>query len=267
MRSGAAILLVVAPIIGVGLLAADARAGAWVQPRGKGQAILKLEQMRADQGYGPSGEAVVLPAPRRDTSAGVFAEYGLTERLTLQLKGDWQQGRDFFVDYEGRGPVEVGLTWQVARTDKWAVSVYGGYAQGGEGRNAGYAAPGQGDQDWEARASVGRSFSGGDGRFAASGRFLELQTARRFRQGLPDETRIDLTWGSHYGPDWMILAQAFAGQADDDQGRPGARWLAVETSAVRRFGDWSVQAGWRSTVAGRETPVANGPVIAIWRRF
>ena len=61
----------------------------------------------------------------------------------------------------------------------------------------------------------------------------------------------------------MVLGQAFAGQADEG----GARWLSLETSVVRRFGGWSVQAGWRETVAGRETPAASGPVVAIWRRF
>ena len=83
------------------------------------------------------------------------------------------------------------------------------------------------------------------------------------RQGLPDEVRVDLTAGARVGEDWMVLAQAFGGQADEG----GARWLSVETSVVRDFGDWSVQAGWRQTVAGRETPEASGPVIALWRRF
>lgn len=61
----------------------------------------------------------------------------------------------------------------------------------------------------------------------------------------------------------MVLSQAFGGMTDDD----GARWLSVETSVVRRFGDWSVQAGWREAVAGRETPESRGWVLAVWRRF
>lgn len=268
MKPGAAIGLIVAPLGGLSLTAGPAVAGAWTQPRGQGQIILKYEDMRADRGFGLDGESLSLPAPRRDRSAGVFAEYGLSERLTLQIKGDWQDGRDAFVDYEGRGPIEVGLTWQAKRADHWALSVYGGYADGGEGRNAGYALPGQGERDWEVRGAIGRSFAGGRGRFSATGRFAEIQVARRFRSGLPDETRIDVTLGGRHGPDWMILGQAFAGQADRDVfGRPGARWLAGETSAVRRFGDWSLQAGWRRTAAGRETPVADGPVVAVWRRF
>jgi protein XagA len=235
-------------------VAGPALAGPWTQPKGKGQVIVKYEDMRADRGFDPDGALADLPAERRDTVAGVFVEYGLTDRITLQFKGDWQSGEDAFVDYEGRGPLEIGATWQVWRDARTAVSLYAGYADGGEGRNAGYAAPGVGDSDWEARASVGHSF----GRA-----FVDVQAARRMRQGLPDETRVDATAGVHLGESWMLLSQAFGGQADDG----GPRWLSVETSVVRDFGDWSLQAGWRQAVSGRETPQAAGPVVAVWRRF
>ena len=74
---------------------------------------------------------------------------------------------------------------------------------------------------------------------------------------------MDLTYGAHLRDDWMVLAQAFGGQTDGGE----ARWLSVETTVVRHFGAWSVQAGWRQTVAGRETPESGGPVIGLWRRF
>lgn len=243
-------------------LAAPAAAGAWTRPRGKTQVILKFEEMRADRGFNPDGVRVDLPAERRDTSAGVFAEYGLTDRLTLQFKGDWQSGEDAFVEFEGRGPLELGVTWQAWRDDQTAVSLYAGYARGGEGRNAGYASPGQGEQDWEVRASIGRSFEARWGAIPPR-TFFELQAARRMREDLPDEVRLDVTAGTRFGDDWMVLIQAFGGQADDD----GPRWLSAEASVVRDFGDWSVQAGWRQTVTGRETPAAAGPVIGLWRRF
>jgi hypothetical protein len=92
--------------------------------------------------------------------------------------------------------------------------------------------------------------------------FVEILAARRLRDGLPDETRVDATAGGRFGRDWLILAQAFGGAADG-----GARWLSLEGSIVRDVGSWSIQAGWRHTVAGRETPIAHGPVVAIWRRF
>lgn len=215
--------------------------------------------MRADKGFDPSGDLQRLPAERRDRSLGLFVEYGLTDRFTLRAKGDWQSGEDAFVDYEGRGPLEIGLVWQAWRDDRNALSLSASYADGGEGRNAGYALPGQGGRDWEARAAYGRSF--GFSRLTPP-IFVEVQAARRFRDGLPDETRVDLTLGSRFAPDWMGLVQTYGGEAD-----AGARWVSAEASLVRDFGPWSVQAGWRETVAGRETPKSGGPVVALWRRF
>ena len=257
MRARAACIAAVCALTAAG----QADAGAWTKKKGQAQVIAKLEAMRATEGFDAAGQRVPLPAERRDEALSVFAEYGLTDRLTLQLKGDLQRGEDAFVDYEGRGPIEIGVTWQVWRDERNAVSLYAGYADGGEGRNAGYAPPGQGDSDWEVRASAGRSFEGAA--WGPERSFIEVQAARRMRQGLPDETRVDLTLGGHIGENWMVLGQAFGGQTDDG----GARWLSVETSVVRRFGDWSVQAGWRTAVSGRETPAANGPVLGLWRRF
>lgn len=243
-------------------LAGPAAAGAWTQSRGQGQAIVKFEAMNATHGFDPSGDLVPLAVDRRDTVLSLFAEYGLAEGLTLQIKADWQSGEDQFVDYEGRGPLEIGVTWQAWRDDNAAFSLYAGYADGGEGRNAGYAPPGQGDQDWEVRASLGGSLDQSWGAIP-QGSYVEVQAARRLRQGLPDETRLDFTAGSRFRPEWLMLAQAYGGQADDG----GPKWLSVEASVVREIGDWSLQAGWRQTVAGRETPASGGPIIGVWRRF
>jgi protein XagA len=252
--------IVVAALLG--MLATSAQAGPWTLPDGRSQVIVKYEDIRADQAFDEGGERVALPGDRIDQSLGVFAEYGLTDRLTLQFKGDWQDGEDAFVGYNGRGPLEIGATWQLWRDDRTAVSVYGGYADGGDGRNAGYAAPGVGQSDWEARASIGRSFGEGGG-WGPSRSFADVQVARRMRDGLPDETRADFTYGAHYGDDWLVLGQAFGGVTDGE----GARWLSVETSIVRNIGNWSLQGGWRQSVAGRRTPVAKGPILALWRRF
>jgi hypothetical protein len=243
-------------------LPSQANAGAWTRKKGQTQVIVKLETMRAAEGFDPNGRRVPLPAERRDEALGVFAEYGLTDRLTVQFKGDLQRGEDAFVEFEGRGPIEIGVTWQVWRDERNAVSLYAGYAEGGEGRNAGYAAPGEGGSDWEVRASAGRSF-GKATRWEGNPTFIEVQVARRVREGLPDETRMDLTYGHHLSPSWMVLSQVFAGATDDD----GAQWLSLENSVVYNRGAWSFQAGWRRAVDGRETPAANGPMVAVWRRF
>lgn len=252
-------LLIILGLAGAGT---SAFAGAWNLPRGQGQAIVKYEDMRADQSFVTGGK-IDLAAERVDRAASLLVEYSLTDRLNVQFKGDWQSGRDDYANYEGRGPIEIGARWQAWRDDSGVVAIYGGYAQAGSGRNAGYAPPGAGDHDWEMRLLAGRSIDGSGVNWAPRRSFVEAQVARRWRDGLPDEVRVDLTAGVHLGETWMVMAQGFGGAVDDD----GARWLSVEVTAVRDLGVWSLQGGWRQAVAGRDTPVAGGPVIGIWRRF
>lgn len=211
--------------------------------------------MRAADGFDLSGDRTPLPAAQAERVLGLFAEHGLTDRITLQFKGDWQDGHDAFVDYHGRGPAEAGVRVNVWGDDWSVLSIYVGHAWGGDARNAIYAPPGAGDSDWDLRVLAGRSF---DWR----GAFVEVQAARRLRDGLPDETRVDLTIGAELAPGWSVLNQMFAGR-----GEQGSEWANMETSVVRTSGPWSLQAGWRQAVAGRNVPDSKGPILALWRRF
>ncbi len=226
---------------------------------GEGQAILKYEGQKADRGFNPEGVEVPI-APRHDEALSIYSEYGLTDRLTLQTKAAVVRGHDNFVDYKGRGPIELGLRYALLHTDRSAISLYLGATKDGVGRNAGYAAPGQGDTDLEARllAGTSRQWRGAQG-------FAELQVARLKRSGLADETRIDATAGLRPTPRWLLLVQTYGGQADSKPVQ--SRWRKGEVSVVRDLGAWSLQAGWRRTLHGRETPVDHGPVLAVWRRF
>jgi hypothetical protein len=128
------------------------------------------------------------------------------------------------------------------------------------GRNAGYAAPGKGDTDLEARLLAGTS-----GSWRGLPGFVELQAARLKRSGLSDETRVDATLGLRPRPHWMLLVQGYGGQADSAP--IASRWRKGEISLVRDVGAWSLQAGWRQALSGRETPTDRGVVLAVWRRF
>lgn len=95
--------------------------------------------------------------------------------------------------------------------------------------------------------------------------FIDVQLARLARSGLSDETHLDLTLGMEPAAGWQVLAQAYAGRAEN---RPDeSSWLKLEVSATRRVGVWRLQAGWRQTVAGRAVPLERGPVLALWRAF
>lgn len=241
------------------LAASGATAGAWPVAPGKTQVIGKYEPQSADQGFNPDGVLVDIDG-RRDESLSLLVEHGLNRSLTLQAKAGVTRGHDRWVSYSGRGPVEVGLRWAARRDDRSALSLYLGAAEGGVGRNAGYAAPGQGSVDLEARVLYGRAASWG-GRPV----YLDIQAARLRREGLADETRFDTTLGFRPRRGVLLLAQTYAGQAHRSGG--DTSWLKSEISVVRAFGDWSAQLGWRDTIAGRETARDRGVVLAIWRNL
>jgi hypothetical protein len=113
---------------------------------------------------------------------------------------------------------------------------------------------------WKRACSTAARASGGDAKV-----YVDLQAARLQRRGLADENRFDTTLGIKPTDHWEVLAQTYAGQAD--HGAVRSHWLKTEFSVVRAFGDWSLQAGWRDTVAGRETARDRGVVLAVWRRL
>lgn len=251
-------------VIATTLAVGHARAGAWPEPAGRTQAIFKYENQQADEGFDPHSDRVRIPK-LRDEGLVLFVEHGLTSRLTLQAKASYTRGEDQFVNFDGRGPFELGLRYTFFQRPRTVVSLYLGGIAPGEGRNADYSAPKQGNGDLEVRLLAGQS-----GLVRKREAFAELQVARLVRGGLPDETRVDATAGLYLTPRWLVLLQSYSGQAEA-QGTGAARvapqWVKVELGLVRHLGPWSVQAGWRETVYGRETPVEGGPVVALWRRF
>lgn len=236
----------------------EAKAGAWPMADGQTQAILKYEQQGGDEAYDAEGFLTPIPE-REDESVSLLVEHGLTSRITLQGKIAWGQGGDVFAEYAGRGPAELGVRYAILKGPRTAVSVYAGAVLAGEGRNAGYANPGAGETDLELRVLAGRS-----GVFLRRPVFAEAQLARFQREGLPDETRIDTTIGFEPFTGWLVMAQTYAGRAETD---PAPMWLKNEVGVVRTLGDWRVQAGWRASVAGIESPAESGPVLGLWRVF
>lgn len=246
-------------LAGASLFPAVAAAGAWPTPPGETQAILKYERQDADEGLDEGGSRLPI-GDRYDESVSLFVEHGLTERFTLQGKAAYTRGADDFVDYSGRGPIELGLRTRLWQGKRSVVSVYTGVVFAGEGRNAGYAAPGAGDIDYELRLLAGRSFT-----WRKRPGFGEIQLARLQRQGLPNEDHLDLTIGLEPAPKWLILLQSYSGVTDGREIE--SQWSKGEASLVRSFGDWRLQAGWRTLLSGREIPVDSGPVLGVWRRF
>lgn len=234
----------------------DAVAGAWPVPVGETLTILKAERAQSDESFDLDGERYATPE-RTDDTLSLYVEHGLTERVTLQGKLAWTRGEEAGADYAGRGPLELGLRYTFVKQRRMSAALYVGGVAAGEGRNAGYAEPGQGGTDIEVRLLAGRSFTAVERPV-----FVEAQVARLARSGLPDETRLDLTAGFEPAPGWLVLAQSYTGWTQADPA-----WTKLEISSVHDFGEWRLQAGWRASVAGKASPVEGGPVLGIWRRF
>lgn len=256
-RRGAAAAWATLAVWGV---ATAASAGAWPQEKGHGLLILKAEDEQADDGYSPGRDRVAIPH-LRDDYLTLYGEYGLTSSLTLQGKASYTDGEDQFVKYSGRGPIELGLKWTAFQRGRTVVSFYAGAIANGVGRNAEYARPDQGATDAEIRALLGQSW-----KWRGHEAFADVELARLFRGGgLADETRLDATAGAWLTPKWLVLVQSYAGEAKGQT--YDSQWLKLEGGVVRQFGRWSLQAGWRGVVWGKETPISSGPVLGVWRRF
>ena len=168
-----------------------AHAGAWPQPKGTTQFILKFEGESGSQAFDGSRDRVAIP-PLRDDYLTLFVEHGLTDRLTFQAKASYTDGRDQFVSYSGRGPFEAGLRYTLLQTGRTVLSVYAGGVAPGVGRNAEYAPANQGNGDGELRLLLGRS-----GSVYGREAFVDAEVAHLFRSGaLADETRLDVTAGA-----------------------------------------------------------------------
>lgn len=227
---------------------------------GKTQLILKYEDDTADEAFTPHG--VIEPIVRQhDESLSLYVEHGLTRRVTLQGKLGWTRGDDRYSSYDGRGPIELGARLVLLRTPRTVVSVYGGGVLAGEGPDTAHAARKSGDPGVEVRLLAGRSGT----LWRRYHVFGEVQLAQLTSRTLPEQTRVETTIGIEPRRRWLLLAQTYAGREDQ---RPTAPlWLKSEWSVLHDVGSWRVQAGWRASQIGVESPVARGPVLALWRTF
>ena len=238
-----------------------AAASAWNQPKGHGQLIVKYEPVWQIHGFDQDGDRFMLPYERVDHVVSVWGEYGLTDRITLVAKTDWQDIDAGSKSYQGMGPVEIGAKVALWSHDGLVVSAQAAFASDSQGRNAVWGSPGEGEKETEARLLVGRSFGG---RYPA---FADLQLAHRWRDRLPDEQRLEGAVGVHLNPRYTVMGQVYAGKTLPVEAEHQSRWNTYEIGVVRHWNDWSAQAGWRAVVSGRNVNAGDGPIFAVWRRF
>lgn len=195
-----------------------------------------------------------------------YAEYGLTERLTviLQLAGQRvsQDNNGITDTAEGLAASRAGLQAHLLALGCWTSSVQVSAVIPGGGENVADRPLGDGANGVELRAMAGRSL-GTDG-------FLDLQFARTWRaDNYPAETRFDATLGWRIRDNYTLMAQSFLTVADPDISRNRREFTQhkVQFSAGRSFGDSRLMLGVFTTVSGRNAIDETGLVASWWRSF
>ncbi|HVZ30548.1 MAG TPA: hypothetical protein VG839_09155 [Asticcacaulis sp.] len=240
-------------------------AAAWPQAPGQTQWIVSYEPSTADTQFDGHGRANIPLGTWDQTDVSIYADHGLTKRLSLTAKINFQDYKTVSTHFSGVGSVEIGARWTVHKGEDFVFAL-GASAEGlGKGRRSDFDAPGaKAGTDYDLRAYFGKGF-----KLGKRDAFVNIEAARHLRQYDTDQWRVDSTFGLKPSSQWMILAQSFAGQTDKLAGSQ-ARWNNVQLSLVRSFGPHqktSLQLGARQTVTGRNVPRANAVVLSLWKTF
>jgi hypothetical protein len=240
-------------------------AAAWVQPKGDKELIVSLYRQDSTHGFDAGGRAVDI-VDYRKTELQAFAEYGLSERLTLGMQGSVRRLHTSNAADTEPGALEVGARYKLVAGDSWVFSSQvAARLPGGDG-DPGAAQRGTANAEYDSRLLLGKNFE-----LAGRRGFLDLQAGVRRRMGdAPDERRVEVTLGGRPTRRLMLMAQAFdvaslgAGQGVFE----AYRYRNLQVSAVYDMpAGWSVQAGVTGTASGRNALRERGGVVALWRRF
>ncbi|PWE29295.1 hypothetical protein DDZ14_17840 [Maritimibacter sp. 55A14] len=197
-------------------------AGADAWPRGKGQVFA----------------AAKLRLPNRDTrhsgTRGVFAEYGLTDKLTLGAEQDQGSGARVFLRWAKLRPggLVTAQSFGLAESDNPYADVLVE-----TGLHAGYG--------WESR--LGAGWISLDSRFSAT------------PQGIWDHAKLDLLAGVKPVPRLMTMLSV------ETHAEPGATFVnLVPSLAWRLFPVFTIQARYRTPLHGG---AARQIEFALWTKF
>lgn len=246
-------------------LVAQASAAAWTQPKGGKEVIVSLHRQDSTHGFDLDGEEVDI-IDYRKTELQAFAEYGLSDRLTLRLQGSVRRLHTRNARDAEPGHVEVAARYRLLSGDAWVLSSESAVRLPGGDGDPGAAQRGSPDAEYDSRLLLGKS-----GQLAGRTVFLDLQAGLRRRDGdAPDERRLEFTAGGRATRRLMLMAQVFdVSSLGAGQGAYEAyRYRNLQFTAVYDLpAGWSVQAGAVGTASGRNALRERGGVLALWRRF
>lgn len=260
---GAWAIAACAPVLAA-LVCGDALAGAWTQKRGEGILLT---------GYSTHWLSAPGGTELRKSELSLYAEYGLTSRITLvgrlgvQSLSETRAQPDEVADEAfsnallAIGGTEAGLRLKLLAEGPWALSAQLSrtFESGGENRTNQRFGTGGGDV--EIRLLAGRAF-GRDG-------FMETQLAYRAldaRGGA--EWRFDTAVGVPVSPRWRLMAETFSVRAEARPRSPAYSGSRAQLSAVYDVpAGFSVSVGVLATLHADNTARERAIFTRFWRRF
>lgn len=247
------------------MLAAPARAGAFLPPEGHGVFIESFNYTRADRAYDSKGRNFRIPGWRK-TELATYMEYGLADWLAFVGEGSWLSYRNSVSPNGARNmfaPAFAGLRVKLWEESGTVVSLQaaGLYSFN---RRADWAYFNMKNRTQaELRLGVGKSFqlAGFDG-------FVDAQAAYRTNSGLGDELHFDLTWGGHLTPCLMLLLQSFTLISPRDSQKQFVLDQKFRTSLVYDLTESvSLQIGGGLSGPGVKSSEERSVFSSVWVRF
>ena len=243
-----------------------ALAGAWTQHEGHTQIITTGMSSNANGSFDDKGR-LTIPTAFNKTSAESFAEYGVTDWLTLLLAPTFvtanvttphvkpEHSHTFSYEAGGRFLLldSIGI-----------LSVQASYKSAGA-----FAMSVSADHDAGEQIDI-RLLYGTNYKLFGDDGFIDIQAGERFiGKPRPNETPVDLTIGLWVMPGTMVMLQNF----NIVSGKAGAPYTSYRThklefSIVQKLTEhWSLQSSAFLSPAGQNALDEQGMSIALWTQL
>lgn len=246
-------------------------AGAWPMPKGAGQIITTTVYDTAKRGFDGEGRnSQDVSFSKVETS--FFAEYGLTDRVTLVGITALQEvdylaasGRERF---NGFGDTELGVRYNLYSDGKTVLSLQPSFVFAGGGENIPDADLGGGENSLELRGLFGRN-----GFIGSRAYFVDVQAAHRMRFGDdPAGWRIDVTAGLRTSQKTQVFVQGFFSENNE---RLQSQDIILPTESLKaQFSclyhvdsKTSYQIGAFQTLQGKNIVKERAVTLGVWYRF
>lgn len=238
--------------------AAPARAGAFLEPPGKGKIILLSTFDRADRYWTRDGRLIPIAAYNK-FALTAYSEYGLSDHTTLLGRAEVGRLSDVSgVEAQGSGAIGARrLLFQqgAVRLAAQAVASSGSGLEGMPTRSLGAAL--------DIRLAAAISFN-----LMQKPAFVEISAGPRVMTGDWRGVRLDATFGVRPAEKWLVLFQTFNRFNEEGPFGERARSHKAQASVIYDLStQWSLVAGGFTMISARAERRQQGALAGAIRRF